>query len=273
MTAGIVVFDSVISESGRIVRSFLCDLNIVRVGLPETCAGDAYELCTLLEVGDSRAAAVAHTGADTANELEDGVGNGSLVRYTALNALGNELLALILEVAVSGALLHCSKASHASVYLEASALVDLDVAGSLLAACQQGAEHYAVSASRKSLDDIAGELDTAVCDDRNAVLSGSACAVVNRGDLRNADTCNYSGGADGAGADTYLYSVSASLDEILSGSAGRNVARDDNSVRERGLDLVEGGHDVLAVAVRGVEHQYVRLSLQQSRRLCQARRE
>lgn len=240
MTAGIIVFDSVISESGRIVRSFLCDLNIVRVGLPETCAGDAYELCTLLEVGDSRAAAVAHTGADTANELEDGVGNGSLVRYTALNALGNELLALILEVAVSGALLHCSKASHASVYLEASALVDLDVAGSLLAACQQGAEHYAVSASRKSLDDIAGELDTAVCDDRNAVLSGSACAVVNRGDLRNADTCNYSGGADGAGADTYLYSVSASLDEILSGSAGRNVARDDNSVRERGLDLVEG---------------------------------
>ena len=63
MTAGIIVFDSVISESGRIVRSFLCDLYIVRVGLSETCAGDAYELCTLLEVGDSRAAAVAHTGA------------------------------------------------------------------------------------------------------------------------------------------------------------------------------------------------------------------
>ena len=64
-----------LSETGGIVRSFLCDLDIVGVGLLKTGVGDTNELCTLLKLRDSRTAALAHTGADTADKLEYGVGN------------------------------------------------------------------------------------------------------------------------------------------------------------------------------------------------------
>ena len=55
-----------------------------------TC--DAYEFGLFAQLLDSVAAAVAHTCADSADQLEHGVGNGTLEGNTPLNARGNELL-------------------------------------------------------------------------------------------------------------------------------------------------------------------------------------
>ena len=66
-------------------------------------------------------------------------------------------------------------------------------------------------------------LDTAVCDDRNAVLFGNYVAVHNSGDLRNADTCYDTGRTDGTRSDTNLDRVNACLDESFCCLSGRYV--------------------------------------------------
>ena len=67
----------------------------------------------------------------------------------------------------------------------------------------------------KRLDDVAGILDAAVRDDRDAVLRRDAGRVVDRRDLRHADACNDTGGADGARADADLHAVRARVDQGL----------------------------------------------------------
>ena len=98
-----------LSVVNRVVGSFLSYVNIVGVGLLKTCTCNPYKLCSFVEIGDSGAAAVAHTGTDTANKLEYSVGNKSLVRNTTLNALGNELLCALLEISVLGAASHSAQ--------------------------------------------------------------------------------------------------------------------------------------------------------------------
>ncbi len=49
------------SDLCRVVRSFLCDIDIVRMALLEACACNADELCLLVESRDIHTSAVAHT--------------------------------------------------------------------------------------------------------------------------------------------------------------------------------------------------------------------
>ena len=78
------------------------------------------------------------------------------------------------------------------------------------------ATHHAdAAACCDRLRQIARILDTAVCDDRNAVLFGNCIAVHNSGDLRNTDTCYDTGRTDGTRSDTNLDRVNACLDREL----------------------------------------------------------
>ena len=153
-----------------VVRGFLRDLNVVRMAFRQPRAGNLDELAVLAQVVDVLRTAVAHAGADAANHLINGICERSLIRHTALDAFRNVLLVVCLEVAVAGALTHSAQRAHAAVDLELSALIELVLAGGLLAACNKGAEHNNACACCERLDDITAVLDAAVCDNRNAVF-------------------------------------------------------------------------------------------------------
>ena len=81
-----------------------------------------------------------------------------------------------LEVAVLGERpgLHGAERAHAPVLLVALALVEHDLARRLVDAGEQAAEHHDVGAGGDGLGDVAGELDAAVGDERDAVARAAA---------------------------------------------------------------------------------------------------
>src|SRR5579862_9088582 len=104
------------------------------MALTETGAGDADE-ARVLHLFDRRRAAVAHRLAKPADELVEHRPERPLVGDARLDAFRDQLLALdlALEVPVLRvAALHCAERGHAAVLLEALALVDDHVAGSLV---------------------------------------------------------------------------------------------------------------------------------------------
>ena len=139
----------------------------------------------------------------------------------------HQLLVVLLEVAVLGAAGHGAQGAHAAVDLELAALVHLSVAGGLLAARQQGAQHDHVGAGGQGLGQIAGVLHAAVGDDGHAVLGGHAGGVIDSGDLGHADAGHHAGGADGAGADADLHAVGARLNEGAGALRGGHIAGDE----------------------------------------------
>lgn len=97
----------------RVVRCFLGDLNVMRMALQQSGIGDLHELCLFVEQLDGLAAAVTHTGADTAHQLKYRIGNAALIRYTAFDTLRNQLLCAFLEVSVLESVCHSTRAAHA----------------------------------------------------------------------------------------------------------------------------------------------------------------
>ena len=233
------------------------------MGLPQAGRRDLHELGVLLQLLNGAAAGVAHTGPQAAHELIDGVAGGSLVGDTALHALGDQLLVVLLEIAVLGAVVHGGQGAHAPVGLELTALIDLGVAGGLLTAGQQRADHDHAAAGGDGFHDVAGELHAAVGDDGHAVLGGHPGGVIDGGDLGYADAGHHAGGADGAGADAHLHAVGARLDEGAGALGGGHVAGDQLHVGVEGLDALDGLQHVLGVAVGGVQAQHVHAGLHQ----------
>src|SRR3546814_7824251 len=91
----------------------------------------------------------------------------TLVRHLSFNAFWDELQVvphLLLEVAVSRAAGHRAERAHAPVRLVGPALVQVDLAGALVGAGQQRADHGAVGAGGDRLGEVAGILDAAVGD-------------------------------------------------------------------------------------------------------------
>src|SRR5690606_15875851 len=159
-------------------------------------------------------AAVAHGRSQAADELVDDVGERALVDDPALDALGDQLVLggdVALEVAVLRvrAGLHGAHRAHAPVLLEPLALVEDHVAGRLVDAGEQAAEHDRVRPGGDGLGDVAGVLDAAVGDDRGPVAGGGVGGVVHRGDLGDAHPGDDAGRADRPGADTHLHGVRA----------------------------------------------------------------
>src|ERR1700738_4634427 len=229
-----------------IVGRLAGDDDVVDMALPEAGVGDADKLRLLLQVLDGFAAQVAHAGLQAAYELVDHGLQRPAVGYAAFDALGHELrqpvlggpLALdhafgallaashvlgALEVAFPGALAHGGKRSHAAVGLEAAALVEDGLAGALVHAREERADHDGTGAGGDGLGDLAGVLDAAVGDDRNVVLAGGAIGFRDGGDLRHAGAGDHAGGADGAAPDAHLDGVGARVDQGLGALVGGHV--------------------------------------------------
>ena len=240
-----------------VVGSFFCDVDIVRMRFTKTCICNANKLSSFLKFCNSFAAAVTHTCADTAEKLEDRVGNRSFVRNAAFNAFGNELNGVLLEVSVLGALFHRSKRTHTTVNLKASAHVDFFFAGAFLTTCKERTKHNSICTCSKSLNHIAAILDTTVCNNGDIVFCSSACRIINSSDLRNTDTCNDTSCADRTGADTNLNSVSTCKDHILSSRTCSYVTANDLAIGVRIFNLVKCIEHALSMAVSRVKNENV----------------
>src|SRR5690606_39498006 len=95
------------------------------MAFPERGAGDPDEPGLLLQLLQVSHSAITHARPQAADQLKDGVGQGTLVGDPALNALGNQLLHVFLEIPVSASRLHRPEGAHAPVHLEPPSLEDL----------------------------------------------------------------------------------------------------------------------------------------------------
>ena len=89
--------------------------------------------------------------------------------------------------------------AHAAVGLEAAALVEDGLAGRLVDAGEERADHDDAGAGGDGLGEVAGVLDAAVGDDGDAVLGGGARGLGDGGDLRHAGAGDHARGADDPG--------------------------------------------------------------------------
>src|SRR5262245_53689616 len=102
----------------------------MHVALADTGGRDADQLRFALQHGNRPAAAVAHAGPESADELMDHRGDAAFVRDAPLDAFRHQLVAaarrfeieLVLEVPVAAPASHGADRSHAAVLLEAAAL-------------------------------------------------------------------------------------------------------------------------------------------------------
>src|SRR6187401_3491612 len=108
----------------------------MHVALAHARGRHANELGIALQRLDVGAPAIAHPGAQTANQLVDHRRHAALVRHTTLDAFRHQLLRavtafdieLVLEVPIAAAAAHGAKRAHAAVFLEAAALIENDLA-------------------------------------------------------------------------------------------------------------------------------------------------
>src|SRR5437016_1985492 len=176
-----------ISALPPVIRRLFRDRDVVRMALAQPGRSDPDELRTLHFL-DRRSAAVAHCLPQPTDELVEDARKRTLVRDTALDALGNELfnvLDVALEVAVTrgASRAHGAERAHAAVLLEALSLLHDDVAGTLVGSCKERARHHGIRPRRDRLRDIAGRRHSTVGDQRNAAPARNRGAVVDRGDL------------------------------------------------------------------------------------------
>ncbi|MPM36134.1 hypothetical protein SDC9_82729 [bioreactor metagenome] len=259
---------------GRVVGGLDGHLDVVRVRLAQTGAGDPDEPALAVQLGDRTGTRVEHRLVQATDELVGDRGQRTLVGHLTLDALGDQLVVgghVVLEVAVlrvgsiTPAGRHRAQRAHAPVGLELLAVDEDQVTGGLGTPGEQRAEHHRVRAGHQGLGDVAGILQAAVADHRHPGRTGGASGVVDRGDLRNADPGDHPGGADRARADTDLDAVDARLDQGLGTCVRGDVAADDVDALGA-LLLLEALDDVdlrAGVTVGGVDDDDVDTLLDQ----------
>src|SRR5437588_12833858 len=149
----------------RIVRAFARDRDVLDVAFAQARAGDAHELRLVVEFCKVARADIAHRRAKPAGELMHHVADRPLVGHLALDALRHELqriLDVLLEIAVGGAARHRADRAHAAIGLVGTALPQKHLAGRLVGAGQQRADHGDVGAGGERLCEVAGIFDAAV---------------------------------------------------------------------------------------------------------------
>src|SRR5665647_599693 len=92
--------------------------------------------------------AIAHAGAQAAEELENGFGYSAFIGGAAFNAFGNQLLGVFLEITVTAALGHGAHGTHAAINFESAALEHDLFAGAFVGSGQQIAEHDDIGTGR-----------------------------------------------------------------------------------------------------------------------------
>src|SRR5699024_4548022 len=226
-------------------------------------AGNPDELCLLMQLRNVGASGIAHTGTQASQHLIDGVGQGALEGHAAFHAFGNQLAGVRLEVPVGAALTHSGQAAHTTVHLELTALIQLILSGRLLAACHQRTNHNNACTGSQCLDNVAGILDAAVSDHRDAILGSHTGSVINSGNLRHTNASHNTGGADGAGADAHFHTVSACVNQGLCAGTGSDIACDHGQVGICLLNLGNGFQNAVVVTMGGVQRDHVHLGLYQ----------
>ena len=124
-----------------IVGSFLGDDDVVDMAFAQARGGDFHHLGFFEEFLNGRRAAVAHTGADAAHKLVNGLAGQAAEGHASHDAFGDELLALLLEVTVGAAFLHGVDGPHAAIDLVGTALIEDGFARAFLGAREQAADH------------------------------------------------------------------------------------------------------------------------------------
>src|SRR3954465_11800997 len=249
-----------------VIWRLLHDLHVMHMRLPHARGGDLHELRLAAHLVDGGAAGVSHACAQAAEQLLDPPAPAALVRDAALYAFRDQLIDVhvgILEVAVGRTLLHGAERAHAAIRLVRAALEKLDLAGRLVGAGEERAEHDGVRAGGNGLRDITRVAHAAVGDERHARFLERRGDVLDRSDLRHADARNNARGADRAGTDAALDATAAMGAERLRGVTGADVAADDLHVRIARLDPLHAVEHALRVAMRGIHHQDVGTGLDQ----------
>ncbi len=82
----------------------------------------------------------------------------------------NQLLCISLEVTVLASVFHSCNRAHAAVYLILTSLIQFKCSRALIASCKDASHHTHASACCDRLCNITGIFDTAISNDRDAVL-------------------------------------------------------------------------------------------------------
>jgi hypothetical protein len=141
------------------------------------------------------------------------------------------------KVAVAAPFLHRLDRAHAAVELVGAALEENRLAGALLGAGEEAADHDAVGAGGDRLGDVAREANAAVGDDRDVAAFDAADGAEDGGHLRHADAGDDAGRADRADAHADLDGVGAGLRRARGALFRADVAGDDVEVAVLPLDV------------------------------------
>lgn len=266
-----------------IVRCFSGDDDVVDVAFAEAGVGNADEAGFFVEVGDASAAQVPHSGAQSADQLEDHGFERAAVWNPSFDAFGNVFgeavagvaaeiddrfaaaefgfveIAGTLKVAFARALGHGGKRTHAAISLEGTALIEDGLAGAFVDAGEEGTDHDAAGSGGDGLGDVSGILDTAVGDERDVVFFGGAIGVGDSGDLRNADSSNHAGGADGARSDANFDRVCAGFDQSEGAFVRSDVAGEEVDVGEGLFDIANCLEDAGRMTVGRIDREDIDL--------------
>src|SRR5690242_18698830 len=190
----------------------------------------------------------------------DDIADRPFVRHAALDTLRHELQRaghLLLEIAVGGAARHRPDRAHPAVIFVAAALIQKDLAGALVGAGEQRAEHRAVGPGGDRLGEVAGKLDAAVRDHRDPGLSAFGDRIGDRGELWHTDPRHHAGRADRARTDADLDRVGPRLDQGPRALRRRDIAGDDLGVVRQPPNVTQRSQYPVGMTVRGVDDQDV----------------
>ena len=228
------------------------------VVLDEAGRGDLHEggvAPELLEIGGVE---VAHGALDTPEQLVQHLGDLALVGDEPFHPLGGPMLEVLVVQFVAMAFrpaLHCLPRGHPADALDKPLGRVLHLAGALLRAGEQAADHDGVGPGGEGFGDVARGADAAVGNDRHAV--GTLDRIVDGGQLRNPHPGHQPGRTHTARADPHLDGVGTRGGQI--GGAGRrgDVAGHQIDVAEGVLEPLDPFNGVDGMTVGDVEHQCV----------------
>ena len=239
-------------------------MDVVRVAFLQGCGGNLDESAVFLQFLDSLGSAVAHTGTEASHQLEYGVFHSAFIGYAAFHAFGYEFLGIILEITVFASVFHGGDGAHAAVYFIFTSLIQFKGSRAFVAACEDTSHHADIAACCNGLCHISGILDAAVRNNRNPIFLGNRIAVHDCRYLRYADTCNYTGGTDRTGPDTYLNRICAGFNQIPGALACCHVACDNLQVRIFFLNHAQTSEHVFGMSVGGIKNNHIHLCIHKS---------
>ena len=224
-------------------------------------SGNLHELAVLLQLLNGCRAAVSHTGPQAAHKLEYRILHGSLICHASFHAFRNQLLRVLLEIAVLAAVLHRRNGAHPAVYLILSSLIQLKCSRAFIASRENASHHAYIGACRDRFRHISGILDTAVRNDRDPIFSCCTVAVHHRRDLGNTDSRNHTGGTNRTRSDPHLHRINSGFDQCSCRIGCCHISRNDLKLRELFLDHADCLQHVGGMPVSGIHDNHIHLGI------------